>query len=141
MENQLPESVTQPMTEQAVGLIDRIKVWFAGLGIMQRLQEHKQFLIELSIFFVAGLVLGFIIKRYLKYILLLVLFVVTLVILDQFNIINIGVNWPKIQDLLNIRPGFTLDEGMLATYVAWIQANVWAVLSTSLGFLIGLKLG
>jgi uncharacterized membrane protein (Fun14 family) len=141
MADQISESIGQPMTEQAVGIVDRVKVWFTGLGIMQRLQEHKQFLIELGIFLGAGFVLGLIIKRYLKYILLLVLFIVTLVILEQFNIINIGVNWAKVQDLLNIKQGLSFDEGMVNSYVSWIKANVWIVLSASLGFLFGLKLG
>lgn len=141
MADQISESIGQPMTEQAVSIVDRVKAWFAGLGIMQRLQEHKQFLIELGIFLGAGFVLGLIVKRYLKYILLLVLFVVSLVILEQFNIINIGVNWAKVQDLLNIKQGLSFDEGMVNTYVSWIKANVWIVLSASLGFLFGLKLG
>lgn len=141
MAEHLTDSVGQEMTHQAATIIDRIKDWFAHLNILPRLYEHKQLFIELGIYLSGGFVLGLIIKRYLKYILLLVLFIVTLVILEQFNLISVSVEWSKIQELLNIKQGLSFDEGMFNTYIAWIKANVWIVLAASVGFLAGLRLG
>lgn len=141
VEDHVVDSVGKQMTDQAVGLVDRVKVWFNGLGILQRLQDHKQLLIDAGIYLGIGFVIGLVIKRYLKYILLVVLFMVALTILEQFNIINIGINWPKIQELFNIQHTVSFDDAVLSTYKAWLQDNVWMVLSASLGFLAGLKVG
>ncbi len=110
--------------------------------VMTKLREYKGNLLELGVFLGIGFVVGFLLKKYFKYILLLVLFIVSLVILEQFDIIQVSVHWAKVQELFNLQQGGApFNAQALNSYIDWVKANFVAVLSASVGFLIGLKLG
>jgi len=132
----------QGMQEQTMGFVDKVKAWFANLEIAQKLELHKYSLLEMGAYFVAGLVFGVVIKKYLKYILLLVLFVVAAILLEQFDMVSFSVNWAKIQELFSIKTAAPImDATLVEQYWQWVKANAWIVLSATLGFVAGLKLG
>jgi uncharacterized membrane protein (Fun14 family) len=110
--------------------------------ISSKIQAYKGNLLELVIYLGIGFVVGFLLKKYFKYVLLLILFIVSLVILEQFSVIRVSVNWVKIQELLNFQQTETpLNVQVSSYYVAWVKENFIVVLSASVGFLVGLKLG
>lgn len=137
----MPEAM-QGVQERASGIFDSIKQFFQPDALAATFHEWKFTLLDWSIYFGIGFFVGFLIKKYLKYILLLVLFVVSIVILEQFDILHLTVNWQKIQDLLNIKGLSTeFDAQVWSSYAEWVKANLAVVLSSSIGFFFGLKMG
>ncbi len=137
----MPEAI-EGVQEQTSGVFENVKEALKPSLLVEKFHEWKYTLLDWSIYFGIGFLVGFLIKKYLKYILLLVLFIVSLVILEQFDILHLTVNWQKMQELLNIRAVQTeFDAQVLSSYLEWIKANLAVVLSSSIGFFLGLKLG
>ena len=62
----------------------------------------------------------------------------------QLDIIHIAINWNTIQDYLGLQSIASSSQPILdlgAVYWEWVKANVAYVLSLSVGFLIGLRIG
>lgn len=137
----VPEAM-QGVTAKASGVLESIKEFFKPEVLAAKFHEWKGTLLDWGVYIAIGFVIGFLLKKYLKYILLLILFIVALVLLDQFDIIHTAVNWSKIQELFNIRPGsVTFDAHMVNSYIDWVKANFALVLSASIGFILGVKVG
>lgn len=137
----MPE-VVQTATEQASGFFQTLKNFFKPEVLAAKFHEWKYTLLDWGIYLGIGFIVGLLIKKYLKYILLLVLFIVALVLLEQFDILQTHVNWAKMQELFNIQsasPSF--DAQTIQAYIEWVKANFALVLSASIGFILGLKVG
>lgn len=143
--------------EEHITLTDNVQVTDKASSILQTIKEsgsnllhkttdafknYKGNLVEIAIYAGVGFVIGFLFKKYVKYIALIILCIVGLVILQQFDLVHTNINWQKIQDLFNIQPiEHSLDTQTFHAYFDWVKANFVFVLSTSIGFFIGLKLG
>lgn len=132
------------VTDKASGMLQMIKD--TGSNIVHKtadaFKNYKGNLLEVAIYAGIGFVIGFVFKKYVKYISLLLLFIVGLVILQQFDLINTNINWQKLQELFNIQPmQQNFDAQTFNAYFDWVKANFVFVLSTSIGFFVGLKLG
>lgn len=137
----MPEAI-QGVSEKVSGAFESVKEAAKSNTLVERFHEWKYTLLDWGIYLGIGFIVGFLIKKYLKYILLLVLFIVSLVILEQFDVLHLTIDWAKIQELFNIRPASTaFDAQVLSSYIDWVKANFAIVLSTSIGFILGLKLG
>ncbi len=139
----MPESLNQ-VSDQASDALSGATETIKGASniVIEKFRAYKGNLLELGIYLGIGFTVGFLLKKYLKYILLLALFIVSLVILEQFNLVQVSVHWAKVQELFNLQQtGAAFNAQAVGSYAEWIKANFVAVLSASIGFLIGLKLG
>lgn len=137
----MPE-MAQVSTERASGFFEALKNFFKPEFLVAKFHEWKYTLLDWGIYLGIGFIVGLLIKKYLKYILLLILFIVALVLLEQFDILQTHVNWAKMQELFNIQsasPSF--DAQAINAYVEWVKVNFALVLSASVGFILGLKVG
>jgi len=110
-------------------------------GLTEQVKSSKDKIIEIGIYLGIGFLTGFLIRRFSKFIVFLLLFIASLVILDQLDIIKIAINWDKIQELFGIQVVQAADGGLLSTYWAWFTANFLFVISFLIGLAIGLKVG
>jgi|GEM_PF-5929286 hypothetical protein len=96
--------------------------------------------IETVSYFTVGVLLGFLIKNYLKQMLtMLVLFFLTLKGLEYMGIGSMVLNWERIKMLTGMGPSDTL-ESVIKFYVFWVQTHVRQVISLIVGFLVGIKI-
>lgn len=132
----------QAATQKASGFFQAVKSFLKPEILAAKFHQWKYSLLDWGIYAGIGFVLGVLVKKYLKYILLLVLFVVALVLLEQFDILQTNINWSKLQDLFNVQavPG-AFDAQTFNAYKHWVMANFALVLSSSIGFILGLKVG
>ncbi len=138
------EAMTEQFSEKASGIFStaRESLRESFNVMLEKFKDYKGNAIEIAVYAGIGLLVGFLFKKYIKYILLLVLFVVSLVILEQFDILHTNINWPKLQELLNVQATADVFNAQSAqSYIQWAKANFVVVFSASIGFLIGLKLG
>lgn len=136
------EAVAQQGSQviERVGLIDRIKTQLNTETIMDRLRTSKNKLIEMGIYLGAGFVVGFLLKRYAQYVVVGILCLIGLVVLQQMGVLEIVINWDKVQEVFGIQ---VVPNGanVMNVYWEWIKLNFTLVLSFSVGFLLGLKVG
>lgn len=138
------DTMAEQVSEKASGIFATAKDSFKDTSnmIVEKFKDYKGNILEIAIYAGIGFLVGFLFKKYLKYILLLILFVVSLVILEQFDLLHTNINWAKIQELFNMQqPAEVFNSQVLSSYIAWAKANFVVVFSASVGFLLGLKLG
>lgn len=144
MEEHIALANSLEVTDKASGMLQTIKDTSSNLlhKTSDAFKNYKGNIVEVAIYAGIGFVVGFIFKKHLKYIALALLFIVGLVILQQFDLVHTSINWQKLQELFNIQPiEHTFDTQTFHAYFDWVKANFVFVLSTSIGFFIGLKLG
>lgn len=96
-------------------------------------------LIEVSAYLVIGFISGFLIKKYGRFVIVILLVAgLSMGVLAHFNVITI--DWVKIKMLLGISEIHTLDN-VRQVYSAWIKEHIVAIISVIIGFLIGHRAG
>jgi uncharacterized membrane protein (Fun14 family) len=137
----MPE-VAESAVERGSSLLDSIKNFLKPEALAAKFHEWKYTLLDWGIYLGVGFIIGLLIKKYLKYILLLILFVVALVLLEQFDILQTNINWAKMQELFNIQStSEVFDARVVHSYIDWVKVNFALVLSATIGFILGLKVG
>ncbi len=112
-----------------------VNMWMEKLN----LTRHK--LIEIGLYLGIGLLSGFLIKKYSKYIFVVFVCLVALTLLQQFNIVAVIINWDRVQELFGLQPIAQMTgQGLLSLYLSWIKANLMVAITFSVGFVFGLKL-
>lgn len=127
-------------TKASVSWLGRIKENLQINTLMDKFHLSPSRLIEMALYLGIGFLSAFLLKKYSSYVFVFILFIVTLILLHQFNIITIVVDWAKIQTLFGIQPA-TVPDANVVLYWEWIKMNFALVLSFSIGFLIGLRVG
>lgn len=131
----------QATVRQEPGLLDTLKDKLNPSTLMQRLHITQEMLIDMMLYLGVGFLTGFLIKKYGTYIFVFVLFLVALIIAQQAGIISITVYWVKIQELLGMEVVAPAPEGLLSGYWEWAKSHIFLVVSFSIGFLVGLRVG
>jgi uncharacterized membrane protein (Fun14 family) len=124
-----------------VGVIETIKGSLQPETIANKFGVDKNILIDVGVYGAIGFIVGFLLKKYSEYFISLVLLIVGLVVLQQFDYISLSINNVKIQSAFGL-------EGMPMggnTYVSflwdWASSHIISASSLGVGFLIGLKVG
>ena len=127
------DQVAQP------GLPETLKQKMNIEGIMKKLNLSKGKLIEMGVWLGIGFLAGFLFKKYAQYLVIVVLTLIGLAVLQQFEFISVGINWAKFQGLQPV----TVSDGanILTVYWEWVKANFAVVSSFAVGFFVGLKVG
>lgn len=126
------------MSATATGVLDSAKEYLNPQGIMDKLHLSRQKIFELGIYFGIGFLLGFLIKKYAKFLFAVAATVVAIVALQQFDVVTVVINWDRVQELFGIQYP-NLDTDIFTMYWEWIKVNMGLVLSLSIGFILGYK--
>ncbi len=109
--------------------------------IANKAWASRNIIIDVLLYGGIGFLTGFLFKKHSQYLILLILFIAGCFVLQQFNILFITFNWPKVHELMGTQPtGLTGDNLLLLSW-EWIKANFVISLSFIVGFLAGLKVG
>lgn len=122
------------------GWFEKIKASLNLDGLMEKIRDSKGKIFEIVVYLGAGFLLGFLLKKYAQYMIVLVVLVIGLIVLQQLNVITIAVDWVRLQDLFGIQPTVTGSD-TISFYFEWIKVNIWLVLSFAIGFFFGLRVG
>lgn len=133
----MPATTTKP----EMGLLDTLKNKLNPSTLMQRLHLTQDVLIDMALYLGVGFLSGFLIKKYGKYIFVFVVCIVALIVAQQAGIISVTVYWNKIQEFFGVQPVDTAPEGLFAGYWDWAKEHIALVISFSIGFLVGLRVG
>lgn len=127
---------------QQNGFLDTLKTRVNFDQIVVKAQESRGLLIDIALYGSIGLLTGYLIKRYSSAVLMLVLMVTGLIVMQQFELISIAINWTKINEVLGLQPTVVIvSDNMPMIAWEWAKVNMAIVVSCIVGFLLGLKIG
>jgi len=124
---------------QGAGWFDAIKDKSSGL--FDKIRDSKESIVDVALYAGLGFLLGYLVKRFSSYLIMIAIFIVIIVALQQFEVIFVAVNWAKIQSALGMQPAATVDASLMSSCWEWMKANVLISVSFIIGFLLGLKFG
>jgi hypothetical protein len=107
---------------------------------MERFNISKDALVGVTLYLGIGFLAGFLLKRFGAYIFVFILGIVSLLVLQQLQVVSLSVNWAKANEIFGLQP-VAIDGGIVTVYWEWVKMNAVLVFSFSVGFLIGLKIG
>src|SRR5690242_2249384 len=130
------EDVTQSMVQPSWW--DQMKSKFDGDWIKQ-FDFSTQTLIELATYCGIGFLSGFLVKRYGRVVVTIVISLAVIFgALSYMQIISI--DWTQIRSIMGIDESASLDT-LFQTIIMWIKDHVKIVVSALVGFFIGYKAG
>lgn len=95
--------------------------------------------VQAAIYFGMGFAIGFLFKKYFKFVFCTLLTAIILILFLEYNKV-IEIDWQALNVLLGFEP--SADVGViLNTAFDWIKQNLITFVSSTVGFLIGYKLG
>ena len=131
--------VTVPITPEAaapvVGWFSKVK---STLGL-DKLHISTDTIIELCLYFGAGFLVGFLLKRLSTYLVALVFAFVVIFILHEMGFLTISFNADKFQSIVGSQSLGEPHVSIAMSLWAWCKSHIAYVLSFLLGFFIGLK--
>lgn len=122
-------------------LATTVKNNFSVDGIINYIVQSKDHIFEIGLYGLIGFAVGYLLKRYSAFIVTLALVVVLLVVLNQFGLVTIFLNWNKFYEYLGVPPALVSTDNLIAVGTEWARTNVLVVASAAIGFLIGLRAG
>ena len=120
------------------GTIASIQEWWAGLDLERWFGDSSSDAMQVAIFFVSFFAIGFLFKKYLKFI-FMVLVVSFLMVkgLEYYKILDI--DWEAFNTFMGLEPAATFGT-VAGLALEWIKSHLVASISSAAGFLIGYKL-
>ena len=123
------------------GLIESLKHAMQPEVIANKIGMDKNMLVDIGLYGAIGFITGFLLKKYSEYFIALVLLVIGVVVLQQFDYISVSINIPKIHGMFGLQSAPVAGDKYGALLFEWIKSNVAGAASLGVGFLIGLKVG
>jgi uncharacterized membrane protein (Fun14 family) len=105
--------------------------------IMGKLHDSRAIILDILLYGGIGFLSGFLLRKYANYVAFLVLIVVGVIVMQQYNIIN----WTYINDLFGFQHAPAMNGDSFVAFWEWCKANAVIVVSWIIGLLIGLKVG
>ena len=125
--------------EGAQGLIASIKAWWESLNLEKTFGSSSSEAIHVAIYFVSFFAVGFLFKKYLKYLFWSI--VISLLIIKGLEFYKIlDIDGEALNTILGLEPTATVGT-VTNNAFEWIKVNVVIAVASTLGFLIGYKLG
>jgi uncharacterized membrane protein (Fun14 family) len=122
-------------TQTTAGWLSKVK---SSLHL-DKFQFSTSKLIEVGMYLGFGFLIGYVLKRFSSFVLVIVLTLLAIFLLHQFEIINLSLNMDKLHEFLGVQQAS--GANIFSAYVVWAKENVLLVLSFFIGFLIGIRLG
>ena len=133
---QAAQTTTQPV------FVAKMKDMLRFDNLVQKIKDSRSMIMDIALYGGLGFLSGFLLRKYSAYIAILVLFVVSIILLQQFEVISIVINWTKVNEMFGIQPGAAgVSDTALTVFWEWVKANMAIVVSYIIGFLIGLRMG
>jgi uncharacterized membrane protein (Fun14 family) len=123
------------------GLIESLKNAMQPEVIANKIGMDKNMLVDIGLYGAIGFITGFLLKKYSEYFIALVLLIVGVVVLQQFDYVSVSINIPKIHQMLGLQSAPMVGDKYGVLLLEWMKANVAGSASLVVGFLIGLKVG
>jgi len=126
-------------TQAQTSWVEYIKSTFDLEKFIKSLDLSFNGVMNLAVYLCAGFFFGFFFKKCMRYLFLsIILTAVVLYALNTFQIISIDII--KFKALIGMKQADTF-QSMADMYLDWMKNNIPIVLSASIGFLIGYKVG
>lgn len=110
-----------------------IKQWAEDIG------GSSSQAVQAAIYFGIGFAIGFLFKKYFKFVFFMLLTAILFVLFLEYNKV-LEIDWQALNVLLGFEP--SADVGVvLNTAFDWVKQNLIIFVSSTVGFLIGYKLG
>jgi len=127
--------------EASSSFAQKVKNYLNPTVLWEKIKESKSIIIDVALFFGLGILVGYFLKKYGQYVVVLLFLIAALIVLQYMNVLQININWVLIQDTLGIaHTNVPAGASLMALYWEWVKINVAIVLSFSIGFLIGLQI-
>lgn len=140
--NQAAQQAVKQVAAQQPGLFARIKESMRLDVLTQKLKQSKGVFIDIALYGGIGFLSGFLLRKYSAYVAVLILMIVGVILLHQFEVVSIAVNWPKVNELFGIQQGSaSVGDTALMVIWEWVKINLVIVVSYIIGFLVGLRFG
>ncbi len=124
------------------GMLDTIKEKLHVGDMVEKVKHSKDKLIEVGLYAGIGFIFGFLLKKYSTYVLVCVLVLIGLGVLQHLEVINVLVNWDKVNELFGIQAAQTVTaDGVVSMLWESIKLNMWISISCAVGLFIGLRIG
>lgn len=138
------EVVTKPVADMEAtmsntSIIEQIKE--APEKIAKKFELNKEKVLELSFYLIGGFLAGFLLKRFSKVVVTIILVVLALISLEYFKLIDLTVHWDKVRQFIGMSPLPTVDGTIFSYLWVWIKDHLLQVVCLTIGFLAGIKLG
>lgn len=131
--------VENQMVTQGTGWFDSFKDKSSNL--VDKIRDSKESIVDIALYAGLGFLLGYLVKRFSAYLIMIAICIVIIIALQQFEVIFVAINWAKIQSALGMQPVTTADSSLITTSWEWMKANVLISVSFIIGFLLGLRFG
>lgn len=129
-------------TTTTVGFMEKIKGYLSPDYWVQKFNLDKEKVINMLLYFGAGFLLGFLLKKYNRYVFAFALFSLAIAALMYLDVISFAINWPKIHSMLGLQvTTMPSDATLMSLFFEWAKLNAAMVFSFILGLLVGLKVG
>jgi uncharacterized membrane protein (Fun14 family) len=125
----------------AKGFLENLKDILNPSKLIHTIQENKEMLFHIAIFWGAGFLIGFFLKKYSRYVAALVFITLALIGLDYIGLISISVQWDRLHDLFGVEPLMHVEGNVLTMYAEWVRANFFITVSFVVGFFFGIRIG
>ncbi len=139
---QAPAALEMTTGQASSGMLDSIKENLNFQNIMDRVKHSKDKFLEAGLYGGIGFISGFLLKKYSTYVLACVLVFIGLGVLSHLEVINVMVNWDKVNEVFGIHAAQTVTaDSLVATIWEWVKVNMLISVSYLVGLFIGLKVG
>jgi|GEM_PF-679245 uncharacterized membrane protein (Fun14 family) len=130
-----------PQVEPSQGMLDTVKQNLNLQGVMDNVKHSKDKLFEAGLYAGIGFISGFLLKKYSTYVFVCVLLLVGLGVLQHLNVIDLIVNWDKVNELFGIQAATVTADSLISLVWEWMKVNMVISISYLVGLFIGLKVG
>lgn len=122
----------------ANGFLDSMKEKLDLNSLVQKIKDSKETIIAVGVYLALGFLAGFLIRRFSRILVWLILFVVALAVLQYAGYVSVDVHLAKIQEMLGIHDVVTQDS--LASHgIEMVKNNIPTTIAAVIGFLLGLR--
>lgn len=117
------------------GFFKNLKTQFEH--VVDQIKRSNFMVVDLVIAFGFGFLIGFLLKKFSQLMLLLALFIIGLVVLQQFELISISCNVSQVQSMLGVKQIPSTVEFFPLCWT-WVKTHVAVSISFVVGALLGL---
>jgi uncharacterized membrane protein (Fun14 family) len=113
--------------------------FFANLIAKLKMSQDK--ILQYGIAAGVGFLVGFLLKKFSSYVALIIAGCLLVTVLCHFGVMNIAIDWAKMQSMIGLEPIEFTDQNILELVWQWVRLNIVMTLCALGGFFIGLKIG
>ncbi len=129
------------INENLHGFMDKVRMWWGEFNLQtlsEKVGGSSAEAIHAAVYFGVAFISGFLFKKYAKFLLLTLIFmVVTLKVMEYNNLISF--HWDTLQTMTGIEVPLDFNFVMKTSF-AWVKQNILLTVAAALGFLVGYKL-